>query len=465
MSMERRLRIGLGLALLALLLGNWVLVNRSMHVLVEELIVSRLQKDAEVILKAVAEKAAGENARPLHDDPRLGGVYGQPGSGHYFIVHTGDGRHIPSASLQGRSLPAPRLGEGETRVLWGLQMADGERLLGWGWRTRLNGHDLQVVLARSLDEVQEYRNRFKLWLLAFSLAGGVLLLTLQVWLLRSAFRRLDAVCRDVAQVERGNRERLDETAAPAEVQPLIASFNRLLALLEQRLQRSRNALGNMAHALKTPLSLLLQDLARLGERAPADSEGARLARDAREQAERIRHLMQRELKRARMAGQGIGAQHFDARREMPDLLKVLQRVHGHGRHDHHDRPAIAVECPGLDDIPPFGEREDMLELLGNLLDNAMKWARHRVRCRFRLEPDGRICISIEDDGPGLPEERMQLLASRGMRLDESREGSGLGLAIAQDIVRLHGGSLQFSRSADLGGLCVTACLPTEGNRG
>ena len=216
-----------------------------------------------------------------------------------------------------------------------------------------------------------------------------------------------------------------------------------MLLLTQRLERSRNALGNLAHALKGPLNLLTQYFDTADS---AEQEQAAL------QTERIRQLMQRELKRARLAGRNLSAARFNAGEELPDLIAVLQQVYR--------ERTVSVDYQLDPELEPFGDREDMLELLGNLLDNGCKWASSRVICR--IEGESEICIQVEDDGAGLLDQEIQDLTKRGTRLDETVEGHGLGLAIVGDIVKLYGGTIQFSRSESLGGLKVIILLPRSG---
>jgi signal transduction histidine kinase len=270
--------------------------------------------------------------------------------------------------------------------------------------------------------------------------GVVLVLVIQGMVIRRTFRRLDRIRAEVSELETGRIKTLNEQV-PAEIHPIIHEFNHVLQLMEERLERSRNSLGNLAHALKGPLNLLIQGL----DQQP-DSPAKKMAM---QQAERVRQLTQRELKRARMAGLGNTTQRFSAQEDLPVLVEVLAQVHR--------KPLDCIQLDIAPDTGRFGDREDMLELLGNLLDNACKWADQRVSCR--IGPDGqRHRMVIEDDGPGRTEAELQQMTERGTRLDETVEGHGLGLAICKGIVKLYDGQLRFGRSQQLGGLLVEVVI-------
>jgi signal transduction histidine kinase len=262
----------------------------------------------------------------------------------------------------------------------------------------------------------------------------------QRYVLRLGFRALDQVQDELQQVSAGGLTQL-QAMGPVEIRPLTGEVNRLLKRLQQRLQRSRMALGNLAHALKAPLSLLTRDLDALN--LPG-SERQRLAG----QLDRVSQLIERELKRARFAGER-GGQHFVPRQQVPELLDALRQMYrGRGL------DISSGELPEA--ILPF-DHEDMLELLGNLMDNACKWANRRVALQIVLDQAMRIKVS--DDGPGVPEADRDSLLRRGGRLDEKETGHGLGLAIVRDLVTDYGGTLQLCKSSALGGLEVGVLLP------
>ncbi|MES9881316.1 MAG: ATP-binding protein [Sedimenticola sp.] len=163
------------------------------------------------------------------------------------------------------------------------------------------------------------------------------------------------------------------------------------------------------------------------------------------QIERIRKLMERELTRARLAGSGIAAERFSAQQEVPALVGALRQIYTERKLN------IEYQLPDEERLPQ--DREDMLELLGNLLDNACKWAQKRVRLRLEFN-EKLTLLTVEDDGQGVSDDEFKQLGERGVRVDESVEGHGLGRAIARDVVNRYGGTLEFGRSTDLGGLLV-----------
>lgn len=317
-------------------------------------------------------------------------------------------------------------------------------LTGWGLSQVLAGRHATTTYQIQADgtrlAITQRPQRFK-WLFPLLALGGIsIILLAQRYAIRRAFRELDHLRAELQQVSDGSRTNLSESV-PSEILPLVQGFNRQLTHLQERLERSRNALGNLAHALKNPLNLLVQQLEQL-----PDNQQAQLAQH---QAERIRELMERELKRARLAGQGNTRQRFDPHTELPVLVQVLQQVH-------HSR-ACRISLDIAPELRPFADREDMLELGGNLLDNACKWAKTQVVCRM-LHHAGAIHWYVEDDGEGLDAAAFTQLTQRGVRLDETVAGHGLGLAICHDIVQLYGGKLAFAPS-NLGGLQVYVLLP------
>ena len=429
-SLQNRLQLSLTLSLICFMALLWWAGSLAVQDLGEELIASRLEHDAESLLAAIDPTNQAELKQ-------INPIYNQPFSGHYYAIGWAEGSHLFSRSLWDQQLDTPALPPGEIRQ-WHTTGPGGQPLLVWSRHYQKQGQAITLTVAEDLTPLQNQLGLFQ-WVFA-GLAFVVLLvlLSMQKRIINNSFRSLDQLRSEIKQLEQGEIVTLSEQV-PSEVQPLVQEFNRLLELLALRLERSRNALGNLAHALKTPLSLLTQQLDN-----PALDQYPDLRADAQTQTQRIQKLMERELKRARLAGSASPGQRFDARQELPTLVEVLTRVHS--------RPELGIELNIAPETAGFGDREDMLELIGNLLDNACKWAGGKVRCSISgTEP---IHITVEDDGPGLTEQGLQRLAERGVRLDESVDGHGLGLSIAKDIVKLYNGSIHFGRSEALGGLSI-----------
>ncbi|MEN8174420.1 MAG: ATP-binding protein [Pseudomonadota bacterium] len=435
-SLEQRLAVGLALSLLAAFgFLFWGAVT-AVSSLSEAYVLARLEHDAEALVGAYGINPRGQ---PRLREGRISPIYQQPLSGHYFVLRPDHGRETRSRSLWDETLAVEPLSVGKVRV-WQQPGPGEQHLLLRAAGYQRDGRAFTLVVAEDLQPLQAQIRQFQTLAFITLATALILIVLLQRYGLRRGFRALDRVRTEVSRVSAGEREQLEDRG-PAEIQPLSDEINRLLTQLQKRLQRSRQALGNLAHALKGPLSLFTRDLDRS---ALPDGDRQRLTR----QLERVGTLIERELKRARLAGDGSG-QHFVANREIPDLTDAMMRLHQE-RHlviDHGTLPETTL---------PF-DREDMLELLGNLLDNACKWASKRVT--LRLTTDDALRIRVSDDGPGIPADRRESLLGRGSRLDEQEPGHGLGLAIVRDLVDGYGGELLLDESADLGGLEVRVALP------
>ncbi len=437
-SLEGRLQLGLVVTLVVLMGLIWLIGSQALRSMTEDFVTSRLEHDAQGLLAAMIIDRGGMKLRWR----RINQVYSQPFSGHYYVIRFDDGHTVRSRSLWDQSLEIPELAPGETRRDL-VQGPSDQQLLLLLYGYEKGGRNVTLGVAEDMTPIYRERDYFMRWFAALALGGLLVLLLVQSLVVRRSFKRLEGVREDMRRLEQGQVVELSEDV-PNEVRPLVQEFNHLLRLLAQRLERSRNALGNLAHALKGPLNLLTHYFDSSG---PDPDDSGR--QQAAVQTKRIRQLMERELKRARLAGKDPSSRRFNPVEELPDLIGVLRQVH-RGK-------SISVQHEIDEGVEPFGDREDMLELLGNLLDNACKWAASRAVCR--IEGGERIGILVEDDGKGLKDDDIQHLTERGTRLDETAEGHGLGLAIVGDIVKLYDGSITFRRSDELGGLSVRIALP------
>jgi signal transduction histidine kinase len=241
-----------------------------------------------------------------------------------------------------------------------------------------------------------------------------------------------------------------EGRSPSEVQPLVDDLNDLLEQRERAIGRALAKAGDLAHGLKTPLALLAQD----AERATAVAQHG-LAASIDRQVERMRRQIEYHLAHARAAASGgVPGARCPVLESAEGLARTMRSLHaGRGIAIEADVPgAHAVRC----------QREDLDEMLGNLLDNACKWARSRVAIASS-QGDGVIVITVDDDGPGLEPSRRSAVLRRGVRSDEAAAGSGLGLAIVNDLAELYGGSITLDASP-LGGVRAALRLPVPGVR-
>ncbi|MGF6141256.1 sensor histidine kinase [Pseudomonas laurylsulfatiphila] len=433
-SIQRRLSLGL---VSVMVVVGLVLAQTSLWLFemgLQRYLEAGLRNDSESLLAALVRGPQGLQL----DERRLSPAYQRPFSGHYFRIDFTNG-HWRSRSLWDQELPVldhPGLHDD-------LQLGpEGQQLLVLRTDYRRLGLPISISVAEDYTPIRESFRRVQQLGLGLGLTGLLLILLLQRITVRRALRPLEQAREQIAQLQQGQRSQLDDQV-PLELEPLVAQINHLLAHTEDSLKRSRNALGNLGHALKTPLAVLLS-LAS-SEQLEAHPQ---LRKTFKEQLQQVEQRLNRELNRARLSGDALPGALFDCDAELPGLLATLNMIHG-------EHLALSYRAPAGLQLP--WDREDLLELLGNLLDNACKWADAEVRLSVTELANG-FELSVEDDGPGIPEERRDQVFSRGTRLDEQTHGHGLGLGIVRDIVDSWGGTLSLLES-EWGGLKVVIKLP------
>lgn len=298
-----------------------------------------------------------------------------------------------------------------------------------------------VVVAAPVDEIETDIREFRYALaLTFGLLGLALVSTtaLQV---RFGLRPLARLRGSITRVRSGDNARI-EGDYPPDLAPLAEELNQLIDSNREILERARTQVGNLAHALKTPLSIVVNE---------AESQRGDLADKVREQAAVMRDQVQYYLDRARAAALSTALGTVsEIGPSLDGLIRTFSKIH-------RDRQ-IQVNNAADSALKLRCERQDLEDMLGNLLDNAFKWSNGRVAISSAAGEARMALIHIEDDGPGLPSEAMAEMLKRGRRLDEAKPGSGLGLSIVVDLAKLHGGGLTLGRS-DLGGLKASLKLP------
>ena len=275
---------------------------------------------------------------------------------------------------------------------------------------------------------------------AFILLGAMLIgaIVIQV---RVGLRPLFELRREVAAVRRGKAERLAGTY-PSELTPLADELNALVVHNQEVVERQRTHVGNLAHALKTPISVMLTE---------ASQSPGQLSEVVTRQSEAMRQQVDHHLRRARAAARTQGqGERTSVAEVLDELSRTLERIF-------RDK-GVSIDWDAPEDIYFLGERQDLLEIAGNAMENACKWGRAKVRVRADVVGDERFRLVVEDDGPGLPPDQRDEVLRRGARLDESAPGSGLGLSIIDELARAYGGVLTLGDSA-LGGLKLETDLP------
>jgi signal transduction histidine kinase len=289
------------------------------------------------------------------------------------------------------------------------------------------------------DEIAGFERRLFLYLAIFGF-GMIAINALAILVGLQPLRRVSAA---LAQVREGTAKRLTGSF-PAEIEPLANETNALIDNNRRIVERSRTQVGNLAHSLKTPLAVLLNESRTIG-----GDKGRLLADQATAMQQQVEHYLQR----ARIAAQRESVVYRTPVVEtLTPMVRVFQKL----------KPDIKVVFVKPErDVLFGGEKADLEEIVGNLLENASKWGKSQARLSVVAPTDGEeqktFQLRIEDDGPGIPEEKAREVLRRGARLDETKPGTGLGLAIVSDLIKEYGGTLGLDRSG-LGGLQVTVEL-------
>ena len=373
-----------------------------------------------------------------------------PGSGLYAAVSDGSGEpywRSPSAAgrLQQFGPPQPP-GERDFRYLIdlrGARLAAVSRGLQW----EADGGDsrnLTFTVATDLTPFETQVRDFRRGLVKGFAALAVALLLALALLLRWAVTPLRRLASQIHAVERGERDSLD-TRWPAELDGLVANLNTLLAAERTRIARYRDTLGNLAHSLKTPLAVLRATF-------PAGGPGAE---QVNAEVDRMTAIVEHQLRRAATTGgASVGKQTVEVLPVAQDLRGAMLKAHG--------SKDFSLELAIGPEVLFVGDRDDLTEALGNLMDNACKWCRSRVRVSSLLQAGvgagEKLRIIVEDDGPGIAAADRERVLQRGARADEATPGHGLGLAMVRDMAELYGGQLEIAESK-LGGARLELRLP------
>jgi signal transduction histidine kinase len=314
------------------------------------------------------------------------------------------------------------------------------------------GHDpantkYSIIVAGPLDWFEETIARFRTRLTTALALVGLGLLGVTVFQVRFGLLPLHRIERGLASIRSGEAERL-EGQLPAEIEPLQTELNALIESNQDIIDRARTQVGNLAHALKTPLAVITNE---------ARDDETTLGSKVAEQAQLMRDQISHYLDRARIAARaGVIGRVTPLEQTAQSLVRAVERIHG--------EKGIALVVAIQPGAKFQGEKQDLEEMLGNLLDNACKWGKSRVYLTATIETlqassqRKQLRIAVEDDGPGLSVEQRAKIGKRGMRLDETKPGSGLGLSIVSDLAASYRGRLTLEAS-EHGGLKAVLGLP------
>ena len=440
-SFRARLIVGAVLWISAGLLLSGLVLSQ----LFEELVVRQVDHDlldhAEELRMSVARRTDGsiEVARGLSD-----ARFAVPQSGLYWQIDSPTGQTLRSPSLEHSRLPLEATGtDGLQKMATEIGVLRINQQL-----VRMPGLEapLRLAVGMAQSDVDAELAHFdralaaSLAVIALGLSGAaVLQVTVGLW-------PLARVRRSLMEVRAARAERLPDDL-PREVAPLVDDLNSMIASNTEMLRRARTQAGTLAHALKTPLAILLDEARQL--EAGGD---ARVARLIVEQCLKMQRQIDFEMARARAAGRGTPGVAAAVQPTVSDVIAALSQLN-RGR-------CITFRFEAPDNLTVACDPQDFSEIVGNLADNAAKWARSRVSLSAS-RARGVILLCVEDDGPGIPKDSREAVFGLGVRLDETMRGSGLGLAIARELVTHYGGRIWLDASS-LGGTRACVELPAIG---
>lgn len=409
-------------------------LQRSFREGAEEALRERLKVHIYALLTAAEQSEAGDLKvpRPLHE-----ARFSNPGSGLYGYIHDARNRLIwRSLSSVGRKIArVTEIPPGQSIFL---REPSGSFVLHYGvvWESE-TGQERHYIFTIVEDDdsfirqVSGFSNTLWFWLGSI----GLLLVAVQFMILRWSLKPLRTIARDLEAIERGDKACLDERY-PSELQGLAGNLNALLNSERAHLERYRNTLADLAHSLKTPLAIL-RGCVETGQ-LPVEPSAT-----LREQVARMDEIIEYQLQRAAARGQKRLSNSINVLPIIHRITAALDKVYVA------KRVKVSVNLGKTGKF--FGEEGDIYEIAGNLLDNAYKWCRSKVEITVEMVTDdgkkqSTLLLMVEDDGPGIPPDKISEVLGRGIRADEKIHGHGIGMAVVNELVQLLGGKLHASRS-------------------
>lgn len=441
MSLNQRILFSATLVLLIFIVGIAWMLDRAFYDSARLGVKDRLFAKVLMLMGDAEVEESGELDVPTNLlDAELGHVNSDT---YAFII--GPGNYIIWRSTSSLNKPAPDmpLAEKGKKEFTQILIDDAPYFVyryGVAWETPSGDYPLTfyVITDAALFEAQIEQYREDLWGLLGVMAA--LLLATQMLVLRWGLQPLRKVSTELSAIESGQQESV-KGAYPSELQLLTDSINSLIAHEHKQQKRYRNGLADLAHSLKTPLAVLQ------GAIHSDDDETSR-RKAIQEQIDRIDNIIQYQLRRAATAGSSPGMGMIALRPLADRIVNTVAKAY------RNKQPEISVQID--DSIGLRIDEGDLMELLGNLVDNAFKWCRQRIQLSAAYH-DHQVVIQVIDDGPGIQPDQIARILERGVRADQSTPGHGIGLAIVRDIVQVYGGELAIENHP-AGGACITLRL-------
>ncbi len=429
-SLKKKVTRNLIINMLLVMCGLLVIMYFSMGRILQDYVLTRLQHDAESLASVIQRDNQNTwEVNPAH----MSRVYNRVRSGHYYKVKI-DRQILTSRSLFDTKFPLPGKQENNERY----SKVDGpgnEIWLIWNQIVVKQKQPIEIWVAEDIQPLQAQLFSYSLYAIALVALLSLTLVLLQQQTLNNAFKIFEQLRKNISSIRHLEQDKTG-LQVPLEIMPLVKEIEMLVDQLRNRIERTRHAIGNLAHELKRPIQLL--SLQQEQKKIP----------EMVEPLVEIQHIVERELKRAKISGSKHSSGMFNIAEEIPFLIDVMNKIY----------PNVKINFKRPKEIVNIDfDRDDMLELLGNLLDNACKFSNHQVALSISILQQKLILI-FDDDGQGIQSQKIESIQKRGVRLDETQAGHGLGLSICSAILNSYKGDISFSRS-ELGGLKVEVKLP------
>lgn len=439
-SISRRIIGVAGLWITILLLGGGVALDRVL----QDAITRNFDDGMAYVLTAmIASAEIGPDGEVFFNRPLADQRFLEPNSGLYYQISGASHEDWRSRSLWDRALKLNVNRPGSELRVYNSDQFPDENLRVMERTVILPGSKERWVfaVAQARSGLDAQIRTLRVTLIRSFLILGLGLLVLVVIQTLYGLRPLRAVRREIVRMRTGEKNRVTEPM-PMEVLPMVEELNALLAHNERQAEEARAHAGNLAHALKTPLTVIMN---------AATAKAPDLNETVMREAVTMRRQVDHHLARARAVGRrGLAQSRANVWTSLQAVERAVARLY----------PDVRIDMDGDQNADVRVERQDLDELLGNIIENAAKYGGGSVFATVRAEP-GRsiVAIDVEDDGSGIPETERERIFDRGARLDTGKPGTGLGLAIVRDVAEIYGGSVELDESEDMGGLLVRLSLP------